>query len=190
MDKFSLIQTPQELLEYMKRNITYGFVGKNGKRYTDRFSDDWNDWYDECFVQSGEEVLNSRIGTCWDQVELERLWFEQKGFIIHTFFMLFEVNKENEYPTHTFLIYENDSKFYWFENSFESERGIHEFSSLDDAVERVKSKQIEYTRINYDNVTDDNMNSLVVYEYSKPGRNLNVDEYLNHVTNTKYIKSN
>lgn len=75
-NNFNNIKTPMELLKYMD-NITYGFIGRNGKKYTDMNSTDWNDWYDECFVQSGEEVLKSKIGTYWDQVELERLWFEK-----------------------------------------------------------------------------------------------------------------
>ena len=94
MDMLNSIQTPNELLEYMSQNIIYGFIGKNGKKYTDMFSEEWNDWYSECFVQNGEEVLESKIGTCWDQVEFERLWFEKKGYTIHTFFMWFEVTRE------------------------------------------------------------------------------------------------
>ena len=189
MNILNNIKTPAELLNYMSKNITYGFVGKNGKKYYDMFSEEWNDWYSQCFVQSGEEVLESKIGTCWDQVELERLWFEKNGYTIHTFFMWFEVNKENSYPTHTFLIYENDNKYYWFENSFEAERGIHEFDSLDDAIECVKSKQIKYTKNNFSDSSLDDMKSLTVYEYSKPANHLGVDDYLNHVTSTKYAST-
>ena len=187
MDTLNLIQTPDELLKYMNQNIVYGFVGKNGKKYTDMFSKEWNDWYSQCFVQNGEEVLESKIGTCWDQVELERLWFETNGYIVHTFFMWFEVNRENNYPTHTFLIYESNNKYYWFENAFESERGIHEFDSLDEAIKCVKSKQIKYTKNNFPNLSIGDMESLAVYEYSKPANNIGVDKYLNHVTSTKYV---
>ena len=187
MDILNLIQTPDELLKYMNQNIAYGFVGKNGKKYTDMFSEEWDDWYSQCFVQNGEEVLKSKTGTCWDQVELERLWFERNGYTIHTFFMWFEVNKENNYPTHTFLIYESNNKYYWFENAFESERGIHEFNSLDEAIKCVKSKQIKYTKNNFPNSSTDDMESLVVYEYFKPANHIGVDEYLNHVTSTKYV---
>ena len=185
MDILNSIKTPEELLEYMSHNITYGFVGKNGKKYYDMLSEEWNDWYTQCFVQNGEEVLESKTGTCWDQVELERLWFEKNGYIIHTFFMMFEVNKENNYPTHTFLIYENNNKYYWFENAFEANRGIHEFNSLDEAIECVKTKQIEYTY--FDDDSQDDKNTLVVYEYTKPDDNLSVDDYIKHVTSALYI---
>ena len=182
------LKSPEELLEYMNKNITYGFVGRNGKKYSDMFSEEWNDWNEQCLVQSGEDVLKSKIGTCWDQVELERLWFEINGYYIHTFFIQYEVNRKNDYPTHTFLIYEKDNKFYWFENAFESERGIHEFDSLDEAIENVNSRQIKYTKMNHPDASDD-MNTLAVYEYSKPVSNLDVDDYLNYVTTKQYISS-
>ena len=35
METFNQINTPEELLEYMDKNIKYGFVGKNGKKYYD-----------------------------------------------------------------------------------------------------------------------------------------------------------
>jgi len=185
MNKIYDIESPEELLDYMNKNIKYGFVGKNGKQYTDMFSEEWNDWYSQCIVQTGEEVLKSNIGTCWDQVELERLWFEKHKYTFYTFFMWFEISRESNYPTHTFLIFENNNKYYWFEHAFESQKGLHEFNSLNEAIEYVKSKQIEYTKMNYKDASDEDMKCLTVYEYSKPKDHLNVDGYFNHVTSKK-----
>ena len=182
------IKTPEELLNFMRNNIIYGFVGKNGKKYTDMFSEEWNDWYSQCIVQNGEDILKSKIGTCWDQVELERQWFAKNNYTVHTFFMWFEVGRECDLPTHTFIIYEDNNKNYWFENAFEAQRGIHEFNTLNEAVEYAKSKQIEYTRMNHKDVSDKDMECLTVYEYTRPKENVNVEEYLNHVTLTKYEK--
>ncbi len=187
MDIINEIKSPESLLDYMNKNIKYGFIGKDDKHYTDSASEEWNDWYSKCIVQNGEEVLKSNIGTCWDQVELERLWFEKHNYSFHTYFMWFELDRENDYPSHTFLIYEKDNKYYWFENAFEAERGIHEFTSIDEAIECVKSKQIKYTKTNFVNASTDDMNSLVVYEYSKPENHLGINDYLNHVTSTKYV---
>ena len=41
--KFDRIDSPQELLKYMDMNIKYGFVGKNGRKYFNQFSEEWND---------------------------------------------------------------------------------------------------------------------------------------------------
>ena len=186
MDLINKIKSPEELLDYMNKNIKYGFIGKNGKKYTNILSEEWNDWYSQCIVQNGKEVLESNIGTCWDQVELERIWFENNHYIIHTFFIWFEVKKECEYPTHAFLIYEYNNKYYWFEHAFEVYRGIHKFTSLCEVIEFVKEKLIKYTKENYKNV-DGDMNYLKVYEYTEPSRNLDVEGYLNHVTKNLYI---
>jgi hypothetical protein len=184
---FDDIKTPNELLEFMKNNIKYGFLGKNGKKYYDQYSEEWNDWNKECIVQSGEGVLNSNIGTCWDQVELERLWFEKNNYNFKTIFMWFEVGRECNLPTHTFLLFESDNKWYWFENSFEMYRGIHEYNSFEEAIEDVKSKQIEFTSKNYKDFSEKDKQTLVSYEYTKPTPNLGVDDYLAFVTGNNYM---
>ena len=186
MNIINEIKSPEALLDYMDKNIKYGFIGKNGKHYTDTTLEEWNDWYLQCIVQTGKEVLKSNIGTCWDQVELERLWFEKHNYCLHTFFMWFEVGRASNLPTHTFLIFENNDKYYWFEHAFEPYKGIHVFNSLYEAVEAARSKQIEYTKMNYNDVSDKDMQFLTVYNYSKPKEQLNVDAYLKHVTLKQY----
>lgn len=178
---FDKINSPQELLNFMSNNIKYGFVGKNGKVYNNQNSEDWNDWYEQCLVQTGEQVLNTKVGTCWDQVELERLWFENNNYEIKTIFIWFEVDYENNYPTHSFLLYKNNNKWYWFENSFESCRGIHEFNTIEEAVECVKTRQLEYA-ISIGVAKHEDKDFIKDYEYSKLVSPFNVDEYINHVT--------
>lgn len=179
--EFKKINSPKELLEFMSNNIKYGYVSKNGKIYDNQDSSSyWDDWYINCLVQTGEEVLKTKVGTCWDQVELERLWFENNNYEFKTFFIRFEVNKENDYPTHTFLLYKKDNKWYWFENSFEASRGIHEFCSIHDAINYVKEKQLEYA-INIGVAKKSDYKYIKSYEYTKLEKPLSVDEYLNHV---------
>ena len=183
------IKNPEELLKFMDKNITYGFVGKNGKKYSNLYSPEWNDWYDECFVQNGEEVLESKIGTCWDQVELERLWFEKNGYNFKTIFARFEVNRENDLPTHTFLIYKDNNKWYWFEHAFEACKGIRGFDTEEEAIDYFKEKQIEFALRNNKSMKEKDKDTLTCYEYSKPGYHLGVDEYLEFVTSkNKMIK--
>ena len=45
-DSFNNIKNPKELLEFMD-NITYGFLGKSGKKYTNANNEEW---YNECLV--------------------------------------------------------------------------------------------------------------------------------------------
>lgn len=185
--EFQDIKKPEDLLDFMSSNITYGFVGKNGKIYTNPASDEWNDWYKECLVQTGDEVLDTKVGTCWDQVELERIWFEKNNFEFKTFFIWFEKYNGDDYPSHTFLIYKSNNKYYWFENSFGIYRGIHEFNGEIDAINEVIKNHLEYAK-SIGVATDDDKNYIKHYEYSRLIRPLNVDEYINHVVHNKDIK--
>ena len=173
---FDKINSPQELLKFMGDNIKYGFIGKDGK-----LNQNQDDLFDQYIVQTGDQVLKTKVGTCWDQVELERLWFEKRNYKINTIFIWFEANYKNNYPTHTFLLYQKDNKWYWFENSFEAYRGIHEFNTIEEAIMCAKEKLLEYA-IDIGVVMKKDKEIIKDYEYSKLIRPLTVDEYINHVT--------
>lgn len=180
--KYNEIKTPEDLLKFMEENITYGFVSKNNKIYDDPNSEEWNnDWYHECIVQDGGCLLETKYGTCWDQVELERKWFSENNYNFKTIFLWFEVNKPNNLPTHTFLIYEKNNKYYWFEHAYFNYKGIHEFNSEEQLIEYVKDKQLEYA-IETNRATLEDKKYITYYEYDKPLKNLNVDDYISHVT--------
>ncbi len=180
------IKTPDELLKFMEENIIYGFVSKEGKKYTDSFSDDWqNDWYSKCIVQTGKETLKTKIGTCFDQVELERLWFKEHNYSFKTIFMIFSSNKINNLPTHTFLIYKTANKYYWFEHAFYINKGIHEFNSYQEAITYIKHQQLDYA-INNNKIEKSYYRLLKIYEYNEIPSNLNVSEYLNWVTKNSH----
>lgn len=176
------IKSPEELLELMS-SIRYGYVGFDGKKYYD----DWENWFNECYVQSGEEVLNSKVGTCWDQVELERLWFSKNNYNFKTIFSWFEHGRDDDMPTHTFLAFKSNDKWFWFENAFEAYRGIHEYNSLEELINDVKSKQFEFAFNNNKNAKESDRDCLVCYEYSKPNYHLGVNDYLSFVTSNQTI---
>ena len=180
--KYEDIKTPEELLNYMSLNMTYGFIGKSGKRY-ESLKD--KKGLEEYIIQSGEEVLESNLGTCWDQVELERLWFSSHNYNFKTIFIGFDVDYENTYPTHTFLIYEDNNKFYWFENAWEEKRGIHEFNSFDDALDFVKELHFNYASERY-GLSIDLKDKLESFSYDKPAPDLDVYSYVDHVTKNDF----
>ena len=187
--KYENIKSPEELLKFMNQHITYGFVSKSGKKYEDSLAQEWaNDWYNECIVQTGEEVLKTKIGTCFDQVELERLWFKNHNYKIKTIFIWFEIEEVNDLPTHTFLIYNKDGKYYWFENASWDNRGIHEFNNIEEAIEYVKQRQMEYL-VNVGKYKKKYYNLIKAYEYDKPLSNLSIEEYLKHVTKNNQINN-
>lgn len=92
-------------------SIKYGWIDKNGIKHTDDFETFSNDY----ILQSPKELIKNNIGVCWDQVELERHYFEDSNISIKTFFIVHYDN--DKCPTHTFLTFEKNNKNYWFEHS-------------------------------------------------------------------------
>lgn len=173
--KYEDINTPEELLKYMD-NITYGFISNEGKIYTEPDSDEYKkNWYIKGIVQDGEGVINSHIGTCYDQVELERKWFDEHFYSYKTYFIWYEHDTDKSLPTHTFLVYKKDNKYYWFEHSFKSNKGIHEFYNLNDLFNTVYEEQNKYMGDNKYN------NCIRRIEYTKPNKNISIEEYLDHI---------
>lgn len=160
----------------LMENIDYGWVDKNNIKH-DKIDETYSDDY---ILQSPDEIIKSKIGVCWDQVELERYYFEAKNCKVKTYFIVHYDG--NKCPTHTFLTYEKNNKYYWFEYSWKKFKGIHEYNSLKELLLDVKNKFIKYE------LSDEYIKSnLVIHEYQKPKYNISVQEFYNHCDNGKYI---
>lgn len=177
---FNDIKSPEELLKFMSSNVIYGFIDKDGNHHID--DEDWDNWFDECLVQTGEKLLDSLVGTCWDQVELERLWFSKNNYKFKTIFLWFEADYVNNYPTHSFLVFEDNNKYYWFENAFHEYEGIYEFDSYDDAIKYVKNAHLQYA-LSQRFIKSSDEDKLRFNIYEKLNKCLTVAQYLEHVTN-------
>ena len=166
-----------EIMNLMN-NINYGYIDINNNKYTiidESFSNNY-------ILQSPLEVINNKIGVCWDQVELERYYFKDSNYNIKTYFIVYYDN--DKCPTHTFLTYNKYNKNYWFEHSWEIFKGIHEYNSLNNLLLDVKDKFIKY-ELN----SIYNKDHLVIYEYTKPNYHINVQEFYRHCENGKKISS-
>ena len=180
---------PTELLEFMDENIKYGFVDRENKIHkpSDSFDKECRkNWR----LSSPERLIEKGYGHCYDQVELERDWFTKNGYNVKTFFSIFELDYDNPYTTHTFLVYEDNNKFYLFEHADYENRGIWEFSSYNEAVKAQIKRSVTLNRKN-NNLKDDELSSLCVYEYNKPKYNISMNRFIDDViynrtnTNTK-----
>lgn len=178
---YEKINTPNDLLKFMSNNIHYGFISRTGRKYFDGDKDWNNDWYENCIVQSGDSVLKTKCGTCWDQVELERKWFTEHKYEFKTIFIWYGIPEPNDYPTHTFLAFKKDSEWYWFENSFFKYRGIHKYNSYKELIQDVKNKHHEYT-VDTCKSEPVEITSIKSYEYEKPETGLSVEDYIKYVT--------
>ena len=157
-----------ELLDFMN-DISYGYMDKDENIHKEMD----NSFADNFALESYMEVLNNKIGICWDQVELERYFFENKNIKHNTYFIVHYDN--DKCPTHTFLIYEDNNKYYWFEHSWELYSGIHEYDSEELALKDIKNKFIkseidgEYNPMN-----------LCIYKYDKPNSHIDCAEFYKH----------
>lgn len=160
-----------EIMEKMNE-IHYGWVDKDHNLH-DEVDKNFSTQY---ILQSPKEVLQNKIGVCWDQVELERYYFKNNDWKIKTFFLVHY--DEDKCPTHTFLTFEKNNKVYWFEHSWEIFRGIHEYNDLKTLLFDIRDKFIQY-ELNHKY----NKQNLVLYEYKKPKYHIEVQEFYRHCEN-------
>jgi len=111
-------------------------------------------------IKTPTEVLKSKRAICYDQVELERQEFKKIKYKFKTFFF-YDPDPNTYLPTHTVLIFKENNKYFWFENSWGKYRGVHgPYSSYNSACNFIASKLkldqqlktvkiIEYQEFNY-----------------------------------------
>lgn len=157
-------------------DVEYGWLDKKSKKHN-KVDESYAENYK---LQSPNEVINNKVGVCWDQVELERYYFKETNYNIKTYFLVHYDN--DKCPSHTFLVYEKNNKFYWFEHSWLKYQGIHKYNTLKELLIDVRTKFI----ITELNSNYDEMN-LVLREYQKPNYGLSVIEFYKHCEEGKMV---
>ncbi len=160
----------KDALEIMKLmdEVNYGWVDKDGNKHIKI-----EDFADNYRLQTPKELIESKLGVCWDQVELERYYFKEKGIEVNSYFIVYYDNKR--FPCHTFISFEENNKFYWFEHAWERYKGIKEFNNEKELLKEVKKCFIELElKGSYDE------DYLVIYKYSKPEEKLGTIEFYNY----------
>ncbi len=164
-------------------SIEYGFKDENGENIINANPQKWDDeFYKFYYLQTPDELLKSKCGVCWDQVELERKLFQDNNIKFKTYFIYIVDN--DMLPSHTFLTYENNNKHYWFEHSCAAYKGIHEYESELELLLDVKK-----TFINEYSYVSENC-FLYIYEYQKPKKHITCDEFYKYIETQKLIKTN
>ncbi len=124
-------------------------------------------------LSNPEETISNKVGTSFDLVEVERTYFKNLGLKFNTYFMIYYESKR--IYTHTFVVYEEKEKFYWFECAWHNDKGVHEYMSLYDLLTDIRTKFIKYNNIKFmDN------DYLCVYKYKKPKFHIGLKEFYKH----------
>lgn len=170
-----------EIMQIMD-NIEYGFPDELGRNLLEMNPQKYEEeFYEFYYLQTPKELLKSKCGTCWEQVELERNLFEEKRLQVKTYFIC-TYDKEN-LPSHTFLTYEKNEKHYWFEHSWGIYKGIHEYESELELLLDIKKKFLKSHNANKEAYT-------FVYEYQRPSYHLSCDRMYAYMETQKLIKLN
>lgn len=128
-------------------------------------------------LNSPEKTIKDKMGVCWDQVELERKYFDELNVKTKSYFMC---NYDGFFfPTHTFLVVFIDNKYYYFENAWMPYKGVEEYSSIHELLKEVVSRFNKMCMEKYNL----NEKDTVIYEYTKPEYNITGKCFFEHCEN-------
>ena len=87
-------------------------------------------------------------------------------------------------PSHTFLTFKLNNKYYWFEHSWYDMRGIHEYNDLGTLLNDVKVKFIDSRK---NEINPDLNYDIFMYKYNQPKYHINCDEFYDYIKTQKKI---
>lgn len=180
-DIYKSVKTPEELLDFMSKNIKFGMYGTNKKLYDTSDLDAFflaNDIY--WSLSSPTNTLRTGYGQLIDQVELERDWFQRNNYECKTLYITFLVNSINSYPTHAYLAYKDNNQWCWFEACDKANYGIHKYDSLEELITDQMEKHVRYAeKFNY--LDESTLDYLHIFDYKKPKYSIGTKEFKDFV---------
>lgn len=167
-----MINIEKEIEEFNNKlnNVSYGWYDKEKKLHKTIKKED--NFIDNFIMQTIEEINETNYAICWDLCEVERKFFKDNKIPFITILAI--INDGIKMPNHTFLVYKNDNKYYWFESSWGSMKGIWEYYNLEDLFYDIKNNFVDFAKTKYDK------NSIEFYEYDNVPQEANCKTFLNH----------
>lgn len=157
------------------KDIRLGFRDKNGNLYSG-----FNSLFKEIFyLQNPRQLLESNVGSCFDQVELIRDLVTKMNVDCRTYFITYPDDKVDY--SHVFLIYKDSKKYYWIENAWLKYKGLHMYDNKEDLFDDVLQKFV-------DTIPDGDFKKVKMYMYEKPRFGINYVKFLSHCINGRSIK--
>lgn len=133
---FNDIENEIELLDYMNKNILYGWKDETGEIYLDTMKD-FKTLYRTSSVQ---ETIKNRVGTCIEQTRMEKAFFDRMGIPCKMFCLRsygIEEQKSENVRMHCFILFEKNGKVYHFEHSNPLIPGIYAYDKEEEALENI-----------------------------------------------------
>lgn len=156
--------------------IRLGYRDKDGNKFLN-FGKDFKERF---YLQNPKQLLESKIGTCFEQVELERDLITKLDVDLRTYFIYYP---DEEFDlAHVFLIYKDKKKYYWLENSWVKYRGLHIYDTKQDLFNDVLKKFVE-------TIPHGDFKKVRLYLYEKPRFGINYVKFFSHCINGKSMKN-
>lgn len=155
--------------------IKLGYRDKNGNL----FSGFKTDFKESFYLQNPKQLLESKIGCCFDQVELERELVTKLDVECRSCFMIYP--DDNVDYAHAFLIYKDSKKYYWLENAWVKYKGVHVYDTKEELFLDVIQK---FTAT----INDSDAKKIKMYMYDKPRFGINYVKLLSHFINSRIVK--
>lgn len=137
--KIDDISTPEDILSFMKENIKYGWIDIYNKKHINNLQN-----FRRLYRTSSiEEILETKLGTCIEQVWLMKQLLNKINIPSKMFCTrIYEDNDYNKMDEsehmHCFILYYINNKVYHIEHPNSYKIGIHEYQSEEDAVNEIK----------------------------------------------------
>ena len=91
-------------------------------------------------LMSPLEVIVTKRGSCHDQVMLEFEELREMCLNPDAKFIMAVDSNDQGMETHSFVYFTLDRSWYWFENAWEDQRGLHQYPSEDELILDVMDK--------------------------------------------------
>ena len=142
--KMENIKTPEDILEFMKTNIKYGWLDINNEEHIGNMKG-FRSLYRTSTL---EEILNHKIGTCIEQVYLmkyllDKINIANKMFCTRIYEGEDFNDLEAEEHMHCFVLYYLDNKVYQIEHPNWERIGIYEYENEETAIYKINEYYIE-----------------------------------------------
>lgn len=131
-------------------------------------------------MQKISKIQKSNHAICWEMCELERKFFQKEKINHKVIFAILQEHKK--FPCHTFLVYEEEGIWYWFEASWDKKKGIHKYESLEALLDYIRNNFHDFVKSEYD------PQKIAFYEYKKPFIRMNCNLFYFHCMKGKKIK--
>lgn len=173
---------PEVLANILKKmdEISYGWIDIYG---TIHHHSKRQYFIDNYRFMSIDKILESKVGTCFEQTALVSYYLNQEGIENHTYIIIY--NDPDKIARHTVCIATYQDEYYLLESSWLINDDEIKYSNYEEILTKVIKRYPKMYKI-------DNFNKelIVVYEYTNPSVNMSYDEFCDNAKKGKKININ